>query len=174
MEEHVKQFAHKYVKMLLVGVMCAITFGLAQAQEVKMGYVNADRIMNEATPAKKAQKKLQSEFAKRAKELHELQTQLKDTGERLERDIASLSDADRLSRQKELAQLSQQYQLKQRAYREDFMRRHNEEIAKVIDRVNKAIEKIAKTNGFDIIVQDAAYFSPRCDITDKVLKAVNQ
>ena len=84
-----------------------------------------------------------------------------------------LSESQRIKRQRELADLSQDFQRKQRAYREDFMQRRNEEIAKVFDRVNKEINKIAKDGKYDLIVHDAVYISPRVDITEQVLKALN-
>ena len=84
-----------------------------------------------------------------------------------------LSESQRIKRQRELADMSQDFQRKQRAYREDFMQRRNEEIAKVFDRVNKEINKIAKAGKYDLIVQDAVYISPRVDITEQVLKALN-
>ena len=88
--------------------------------------------------------------------------------------MAVLSESQRIKRQRELADLSQDFQRKQRAFREDFMQRRNEEIAKVFDRVNKEINRIAKEGKYDLIVQDAVYISPRVDITDQVLKALNQ
>lgn len=94
-------------------------------------------------------------------------------GEKLDKDMPVLSESQRIKRQRELADLSQDFQRKQRAYREDFMQRRNEEIAKVFDRVNKEINKIAKDGKYDLIVQDAVYISPRVDITEQVLKALN-
>ena len=85
-----------------------------------------------------------------------------------------LTESDRLKRQRELADLSQDFQRKQRAFREDLMQRRNEELAKVVDRVNKEIDRIAKAEKYDLIVQDAAYINPRVDITDQVLKALNK
>lgn len=76
--------------------------------------------------------------------------------------------------QRELADLSQDFQRKQRSFREDLMQRRNEELAKVVDRVNKEIDRIAKAEKYDLIVQDAAYINPRVDITDQVLKALNK
>ena len=95
-------------------------------------------------------------------------------GEKLDKDMPVLSESQRIKRQRELADLSQDFQRKQRAYREDFMQRRNEEIAKVFDRVNKEINKIAKDGKYDLIVQDAVYISPRVDITEQVLKALNK
>ena len=94
--------------------------------------------------------------------------------DKLEKDMPVLAESDRLKRQRELADLSQDFQRKQRSFREDLMQRRNEELAKVVDRVNKEIDRIAKAEKYDLIVQDAAYINPRVDITDQVLKALNK
>ena len=136
---------------------CLCIFGFANAQEYKVGYINPDRIMSESAPAKAAEKKLENDFSKRNQELRDTQARLKSMGEKLDKDMAVLSESQRIKRQ-----------------REDFMQRRNEEIAKVFDRVNKEINRIAKAGKYDLIVQDAVYISPRVDITDQVLKALNQ
>ena len=69
--------------------------------------------------------------------------------------------------------MSQDFQRKQRAYREDLMQRKNEEYSKVVDRAKKEIEKIAKSENYDLIVNESVYHSPRADITEKVLKALS-
>ncbi len=170
-----KNFAKTFItaKKAVVLALCLCAFGFAHAQEYKIGYINPDRIMSESAPAKAAEKKLESDFSKRNKELRDTQARLKSMGEKLDKDMPVLSESQRLKRQRELADLSQDFQRKQRAYREDFMQRRNEEIAKVFDRVNKEINKIAKDGKYDLIVQDAVYISPRVDITEQVLKALN-
>lgn len=160
-------------KKAAVLAFCLCAFGIAHAQEYKVGYINPDRIMSESAPAKAAEKKLEGDFSKRTKELRDTQARLKAMGEKLDKDMPVLSESQRIKRQRELADMSQDFQRKQRAYREDFMQRRNEEIAKVFDRVNKEINKIAKAGKYDLIVQDAVYISPRVDITEQVLKALN-
>lgn len=161
-------------KKAMALAFCLCIFGFANAQEYKVGYINPDRIMSESAPAKAAEKKLENDFSKRNQELRDTQARLKSMGEKLDKDMAVLSESQRIKRQRELADLSQDFQRKQRAFREDFMQRRNEEIAKVFDRVNKEINRIAKAGKYDLIVQDAVYISPRVDITDQVLKALNQ
>ncbi|HEY6772391.1 MAG TPA: OmpH family outer membrane protein, partial [Oxalicibacterium sp.] len=56
----------------------------------------------------------------------------------------------------------------------DLNQRRNEETAAAIDRTNKVIKQIAEAEKYDIILQEAAYVSPRIDITDKVLKALGK
>ena len=162
------------MKKIAVLAFCLGIFGVAQAQTSRVGYINPDKIMSESAPAKAADKKLEADFSKRAKDIHDLQMRLKSMSEKLEKDMPVLAESDRLKRQRELADMSQDFQRKYRAYREDLMQRRNEEFGKVVERANKEIERIAKAEKYDLIVQDAAYFSPSVDITDKVLKALNK
>jgi outer membrane protein len=160
------------VKKLGVMALCLFAFAASHAQEVKIGFVNSERIMRDSTPAKSATAKLEAEFSKREKELRDMQNRLKAMSDKLEKDMPVLAESDRIKRQRELADYGQDFQSKNRRYREDLMQRRNEEFAAVLDRINKVINNIAKTEKYDLIVQDAVYFSPKVDITDKVLRAL--
>jgi outer membrane protein len=146
----------------------------AFAQEaVRIGMVNTERILRDSTAAKAAQVKLEQEFSRREKELQETAARLKQLSERLERDASVLSDSDRQRRQREFADQDKDFQRKQREFREDLNQRRNEELAAVIERANKVIKQIAEQEKYDLILQEAVFASPRVDITDKVLRALN-
>lgn len=98
---------------------------------------------------------------------------LKSMSDKLDKDAAILTESDRIKRQREISDLNNEFQRKQREFREDLSQRRNEELAAVLDRTNKVIKQIAETEKYDIIFQEAVYASPRIDITDKVLKALN-
>lgn len=146
----------------------------AQAQEMKIGFVSTERIFREASPAKAATAKIEQEFSKREKDLQDMATRLKGLSEKLDKDAAVLADSDRVKRQREVADLDKEFQRKQREFREDLNQRRNEELAIVLDRTNKVIRQIAEAEKYDIVFQEAVYISPRIDITDKVLKALNK
>jgi outer membrane protein len=151
-----------------------LPLAVAQAQEwSKVGFVSTERIFREAAPAKAAEAKLEQEFSRRQKELQEMAAKLKSVSEKLDKDSAILSEADRTKRQRELMDLDRDFQRRQRELREDFNQRRNEELAIVLDRTNKVIKQIAESEKYDIVFQEAVYASPRIDITDKVLKALN-
>lgn len=152
--------------------LCLFAFAASHAQEVKIGFVNSERIMRDSAPAKSATAKLEAEFSKREKDLRDMQNRLKAMSDKLEKDMPVLAESDRIKRQRELADYGQDFQSKNRRYREDLMQRRNEEFAAVLDRINKAINNIAQSEKFDLIVQDAVYFSPKVDITEKVLRAL--
>ncbi len=145
-----------------------------QAQEIKIGFVNTERIFREATPAKSAQVKIEQEFSKREKELQDLATRIKGMSDKLDKDATILSESDRAKRQRDLTDLDKEFQRKQREFREDLNQRRNEELATVLERTNKVIRQIAEAEKYDIVFQEAVYISPRIDITDKILKALNK
>ena len=144
------------------------------AAEVKIGFVNSDRVMKDAPPAKKAQQKLEKEFEKRDQDLQRIAKQLQGMQEALEKNGMTISEGERRNKEREFNELTRDFQRKQREFREDLNQRRNEELAGVLDRANKAIKQIAETEKYDIIFQEAVYASPRIDITDKVIKALSE
>jgi outer membrane protein len=160
--------------MVFLG-MCLLPLMPVHAQEgPKIGFVSTERIFREASPAKTASAKIEQEFSRRDKELQDLGARLKGMSDKLDKDAAVLSESDRIKRQRELADLDKDFQRKQREFREDLNQRRNEELATVLERTNKVIKQIAEMEKFDIVFQEAVYASPRIDITDKVLKALNK
>lgn len=161
-------------KCLTLAAALLLPLAGAQAQESKVGFVNTERIFREALPAKQATAKIEQEFSRREKELQEIAARLKSMSDRLDKDAAILTESDRIKRQRELADLDKEFQRKQREFREDLNQRKNEELSVILDRANKVIRQIAEAEKYDIVFQEAVYFSPRIDITDKVLKALNK
>jgi outer membrane protein len=150
--------------------------GNATAQQelsAKIGYVSLERIIRESTAAKSAQERIQQEFSRRDKELQEMAARLKQASEKLDRDAPVVAEGERLRRQRELADLDREFQRKQREFREDINQRRNEELATVIERANRVIRQIAEQEKYDLIFQDAVHVSPRIDMTEKVLRALN-
>ncbi|TFV99513.1 OmpH family outer membrane protein [Oxalobacteraceae bacterium OM1] len=169
-----KSTSTSIAKFVVAAAVCLLPAAGAMAQESKIGFVSTERIFREATPAKAAQAKIEQEFSRRDKDLQDMAARLKSMSDRLDKDAAVLSESDRARRQRELSDLDKDFQRKQREFREDLNQRRNEELATVLERTNKVIKQIAETEKYDIIFQEAVYASPRIDITDKVLKALNK
>ena len=146
---------------------------IARSQELKIGVVNSDRILRDSTPARAAMQKLEGEFSKRDKELQDVGARLKSSAERFEKDTPVMTETDRARRQRELAEMDREFQRKQREFREDFNQRRNEELQALLERTNRIIRQMAEQEKYDLILQEAVYFNPRIDITEKVLRALN-
>ena len=164
----------QHVIVLILFALAMLTpWAVSAADTPRIAVVQTERILREAAPAKAAQTKLEQEFGKRDKELQELGAKLKAAGERLERDATVMAESERARRQREVADLDKEFQRRQREFREDLNQRRNEELSQVVERVNRVIRQIAEQEKFDLVLQEAVYFSPRIDLTDKVLRALS-
>ncbi|MFZ9238023.1 MAG: OmpH family outer membrane protein [Burkholderiaceae bacterium] len=95
----------KKATYVLLGVSALMIAPLASsAQELKIGFVNTERIFREATPAKAATAKLEQEFSRRDKDLQDLAARVKSAAEKLDKDAPVISDAQRVKRQRELSE----------------------------------------------------------------------
>lgn len=157
-------------------VIAVALMGMAQSvvAETRIGFVNSDRVMREASPAVRAQQKLEKEFEKRDQEMQRMAKDLQSLQEDLERNSATMAEGDRRNKERAFNDLNRDFQRKQREFREDLNQRRNEELASVLDKANRAVKTIAEAEKYDIILQEAVYASPRIDITDKVVKALSE
>ncbi|WP_394781266.1 OmpH family outer membrane protein [Undibacterium sp.] len=155
-------------------VVCLGLFGQAHAQEVKIGYVDAQRLLQSA-PAKAAEEKIAQEFSKREKDNQDLSLKLKSLAEKYDKDAPVLSETDRIKKQRELLDMDQDLKRRRQIFNEDLNQRKSEELANFSVRVRKAVKQIAESEKYDIVLQEEPiYFNPRIDLTEKVLKALSK
>ncbi len=140
--------------------------------ELKIGFIDQERITRESAPAERASKQLEKEFAPRSQELQRREAQIKTLQGQLEKDALTMSETDRRAKEQELGRLTLDFQRMQREYREDLNLRRNQELGALFERANRVIKQIAEAEKYDIIFQEAVYRNPKIDITDKVLKAL--
>jgi outer membrane protein len=162
-----------FIKSMVLATCLALAGWSAQAQELKIGYVNSDKVLRDALPARAAYTKIEAEFGKRDKELTELGGRLKSAADKLDKEGPTLGESERVRRQRELVDQDRELQRKRREYQEDLNQRRNEELASLVDRANKIIKQIADQEKYDLIVQEVIFASPRIDITKKVIDALN-
>ncbi len=164
------------MKQLIIFIL-AFTLALpvaAQTAELKIGYVNTEKLFRDSQLAVKAQKKLEKEFQVREQNIQKQVKQARDLQAYLEKEGLTLAEADRVKKQKDLANLSRDIQHDQRTFREDLNQRKNEEFASVQERARKTIMEVAEREKFDLILENVVYASPKVDITDRVLKSLDR
>ncbi len=152
------------------------SFSSVTANELKIGIVDTEKILRESAPAVVAKNKIEQEFLPRDEEIKLLTLQAKALQEKLEDDSITLEDTKRRELERELANLSREYQRAQRQMREDLSVRQNEEYGAILKRANSAIKNVAETEQYDLILQkqDAVYRSKRLDITEQVIQALEE
>ena len=147
----------------------------AGAAELKIGYVQVDKILQEAPQTAESGKKLEREFSPRSQELDRTQKQIRDIEASLDKEGVTLSESERRNKERDVSNLKIEFQRKQRELREDINLRKNEELSVLQDRINKAVQTVSETDGYDLVVYGGvAYASKKIDITDKVLKLLGK
>ncbi len=164
------------LKRLLVSLFASVlALGAAAAEtEIKVGFVNGQRVINESPQAAKAKKKLEKEFEKRDQDLQKMAKQLQTAQENLEKNGLTMSESERRTKERDFNETNREFQRRQREFREDLNLRQNEEMASIYERVNRVIKQVAEAEKYDLILQEAVYVGPRIDLTDKVIKALQE
>lgn len=164
----------KIFKNLVMAGLVTFAFD-AQAADLKVGYVQVDKILQEAPQTAESGKKLEREFSPRSQELDRMAKQIKDLEAILDKDGLTISEAERRNKERDVQSIKIEFQRKQRELREDINLRKNEELGSLQDRVNKAVQSVSEAEGYDLVVYSGvAYASKKIDITDKVLKILGK
>jgi len=166
------------LRNLVKSITLAALLSLAvtvQAADLKVGYVQVDKILQDAPQTAESGKKLEREFSPRSQELDRMAKQIKDLETALDKDALTLSETERRNKERDAQNLKIEFQRKQRELREDINLRKNEELGTLQDRINKAVQTVSEAEGYDLVVYSGvAYASKKIDITDKVLKALGK
>ncbi len=172
METHLKVFTHRLISAF-IGLSVLAPTAMVWAAEIKIGFVNTQRILRDSKFALDAQTNLENSFSARQKELTALATKVRTEATKLDKDAITLSEDQKSKRQRDLAELDRDFQRKRREFDEDLAQQKTQLVGELIERANKVIREIAEKENFDLIFQDAVYANKRIDITDKVIKSLN-
>jgi outer membrane protein len=142
---------------------------------LRIGYVNLVRVLEEAPQGIAAQKKLESEFRPRDRELVSLQTRIRHLEEELRKSPDTSPGPDIRNRERELLTLRRELKRSTQEFREDHNQRRSEELATLQKIVQKAIVELARHEKFDLIVSESVlYAGESIDITERVLRKLGK
>ena len=143
--------------------------------DLKIGFVQVDKILQEAPQTIESNKKLEKEFSVRTEKLKADVKALKEKEAAFAKEALTMKDSERDTKDKTLAQVRIDAQRKERELREDINIRRNEELGGLQEQINKAVTSVAKAEGYDLVVYNGvAYASEKIDITDKILKSLGK
>ena len=160
-------------KPLALLLMAGLTLGFAStalAEGAKIGFVNVAQVVEKAPQAGAATKTLEREFSPRDKQLVSQQKELKQLEEKLARDAAIMSDAERHKLERDILSGKRRLKNAQDEFRADFNLRRNEELRKLQKLVGEVIQALGRSEKYDLVMTDGVVFhSDKVDITGKVL-----
>ncbi|HIE02816.1 MAG TPA: OmpH family outer membrane protein [Thiotrichaceae bacterium] len=155
---------------IIVGLLCSMLFPAAAVAEIKIGFVNAIKLMDQAPQFKKAIKSLNTEFAPRQRRLISAGQELKDRMTRFNKDVQFMSEAEAQKQSKKIREKQREFQRDQEAFQKDYNIQHTEELDKIQRVIRTVIQEIVSRKGYDLILSEGVVWaSQSIDITDQVL-----
>src|ERR1700689_4026414 len=160
------------IPLLALG-LCALMVSQQASAEIKIGYVDFQKLIAEAPQVKSAMQALQNEFGPRQRELVAMQNDLKARDEKLAKEGAIMAEADRAKAEKTLRDQQREFSRKGGEFQDDVSTRKNEEIGKVQRYLVQEIQSYASAQGFDLVLGDGVFFATKpLDITAQVLSVL--
>ena len=161
----------KTLGMTIALTAAVLTVSPATAADLKLGYVDAAKVLDQAPQATHASDVLKKEFFTREAELRSLQEKIKTIGDKLARDGMIMRESERQQLETDALSLKRELRRQQENFREDINIRRNEELGKLQVLIKASINAVGEEGDFDMILfEGIAYASPALDLTDKVLK----
>ncbi len=156
---------------LLLSLCGLLLSGSLAAAEMKVGVVDLRKLVDQSAQSQKSQAELKKEFQPRETKLVNEQKELKKMEEKLEKDMAVMSEADKRKLEKELIDRGREFKRSMDEMRQDYGLRANQEMAKIQKVVQEAIQSVAKEQNFDLILVDGVAFAKdSLNITTEVEK----
>jgi outer membrane protein len=164
-------FLRRWRALILAGGLLALS--QAHADPFRIGVVDPDRVFKEASSVKATEVRLKQEFAAREKVLIDQGAAARSLAEAFERDAPTLSASARATRQRQMAERDLEIQRAGRTMQEDVDARTNEERQRLMEQINRVVKQIAESDKLDLVLQQAVYFNPKNDLTNKVIEILN-
>lgn len=166
---------HRTRVSVLLLLTTALATPVAHAVELKIGYVNAVKVIEEAPQGEAALKKLEAEFGPRDKRLVEMQNRIKEIEQDLEKNALVMKEPDRRNKEHDVVLLKRDLRRATQEFREDYNLRRNEELAALQKIVQRAIIEVAKQENFDLVLHEGVlYANSKTDITEKILRKLGK
>jgi len=152
--------------------LCGLLAAGQASAEIKIGYVNFNKLLEDAPQTKAAMQTLENEFGPRRRELMTMQNDLKAKEDKLQKEGAVMSEADRSNAEKVFRDQQREFSRKAGEFQDDASTRKNEELGKVQRYLVGEIQNYANAQGFDLVLGDVFFAKQPLDITAAVLQVL--
>jgi outer membrane protein len=168
-----KHMSRTILSCTLVAVLATAAPAVVEAQALKIGFVNFGRLLEESPQAKAAQAALEGEFLPRQREVAAQRKSLQEKVDKLQKEAAVMSEADRLRNEREIRDLELNVNRRFNELQEDLNLRRNEEVGRMQRALLQEVQAYARANGFQLVVSDGVlYAAEGIDITPQVVAAI--
>lgn len=168
-----KHMSRTILSCALVAVLATAAVAVAEAQALKIGFVNFGRLLEESPQAKAAQAALEGEFLPRQRDVAAQRKALQEKVDKLQKEAAVMSEADRLRNEREVRDLELNVNRRFNELQEDLNLRRNEEVGRMQRALLQEVQAYARANGYQLVVSDGVLFAAEgIDITPQLVTAI--
>lgn len=154
-------------------VAAALVAAPAGAQALKIGFVNFGRLLEESPQAKAAQQALENEFMPRQRDVAAQQKSLQEKADKLQKEAAVMSEADRVRSEREIRDLELNVNRRFKELQEDLNLRRNEEVGRMQRALLQEVQTYARANGYQLVLSEGVLFAAEgIDITPELVTAI--
>lgn len=157
-----------------LALVFALAAGTAEAQTLKIGYINSQEILEKAPGAKEAQQAFERDMQGFTTEAQQLQDELTRMQQQLAQQELTLSPEAKRNRQTQIQTKAQEAQARMAEMDEIAARRRSELVQPVMDKITAVIEKMREEGSYSVILDVAAgsiiAADPALDLTAEVLR----
>lgn len=157
-------------------LMTATASSVAMAEGQKIGVIDMPTIFQQLPQRDLVAQLLEAEFKERVDGLHKIEESMKTLVEKQKRDGALMTEQQKTDMIREMESLRADYQLKRKALEEDNRRRQSEERNKLLIKVQRAVNEVAESEKYDVILQSTAvaFINKSNDISAKIVEKVSK
>ena len=160
----------KSMRLWAFGLIGSLLLAPALAADLKVGYVNASALLQASPQAEAVQKKLRDEFTPRRQQLESRAKRLEQMEQDLGKNGLMLSEDQRKAKEREIIDGRRELKHAQDEFQDDLRIRQSEEVGKLREQLLTAVEKFAKSGGYDLILYEGViYANDALNVTDEVL-----
>ena len=157
----------------MISVGCIIGTTSAYAQALKIGVVSVPRLLAESPQAKAAMEELQEEFAPRQRTIVAKEKDFQEKSERIQRDLAVMSEAERRNAEKDLREDQREIARLRSEFVEDQNLSRNELLGQLQKTLLQQVDEFARAGNFDLIIGDGVLFANQSvNVTADILAAM--
>jgi outer membrane protein len=158
---------------VLVVIVMLLAGAAAMAEELKIGYVDLQRALNESTAGKQAKEKFTAEVKRAESEILRKKEEVERLGASLEKQSAMLKDEARVEKEKQFIQMQKEYERKVKDAKDELQIKDAELTKGILEDLVALIKKYGKENKYTIIFEKSEtvllYATESIDLTDKIL-----
>lgn len=150
-------------------MLCMVVATPAMAQQLRVGYVDMKRVLDSAPQVLAGRDQLDLEFRPRNEAIEFQDRQAQAMEDRLQ--LGDIADDARVRLERDLREMRRAVNRQKEDLRDELSFRRTEEVQKLEDQINQAVQQIAHDSGYDLILSSPViYADPSLDITEQILK----